>query len=300
MFVNGVESGFHPRTTVRNEVSVLPVSALPRLFVILIVALLLAGCEGWRADPTAGWSASQLYSEAKSALDSGNYSQAVEYYELLEARYPFGRFAQQAQIEIPYAYYKAGEPEPALAAVDRFEQLNPRHPNLDYAYYLRGLINFNRDQGFLSNVFPMDPTEMDQGPLMDAYEDFDRLIRTFPDSPYSADAHPRMVFILNTLAANELRIAEFYMERTAWVAAAERARHVLATYPNADVTPQALSVLYHSYRELGLDDHADATLSVLELNDAEAAVAVRGGEHLSVEVERGGLWRAFERLPFFN
>ncbi|WP_018868405.1 MULTISPECIES: outer membrane protein assembly factor BamD [unclassified Thioalkalivibrio] len=272
---------------------------LLRLTAVLLLALLIAGCAG-REDPTLGWSASQLYGEAKNALNEGNYDQAVEYYEKLEARYPFGRYAQQAQIEIPYAYYKAREPEAAIAAVDRFIQLNPRHPNLDYAYYLRGLINFNRHQGFLTNLFPRDPAEMDPEPFEQSFQDFDRLIREFPDSRYAQDSYLRMVYIRNALAAYELRVAEFYMERTAWVAGAERARHLLATYPGAEVQPQALGVLWRAYSELGLDDYADATMMVLELNYPDAAAAVRAGEPIEIREPRGGLWRVFDRLPFFT
>ncbi|MGM0554567.1 MAG: outer membrane protein assembly factor BamD [Pseudomonadota bacterium] len=273
---------------------------LLRLFVVLILALAVTGCAGWRDDPTRGWSASQIYGEAKKALNEGTYDQAVEYYELLEARYPFGRFAQQAQIEIPYAYYKAGEPEAALAAVDRFVQLNPRHPHLDYAYYLRGLINFNRQQGFMSRLLPMDPAEMDPEPLDRAFHDFDRLLREFPDSRYAVDSHQRMVFIRNTLAEHELNVAEFYMERTAWVAAAERARHVVATYPGAEAMPRALGVLHRAYSELGLTEHAESAMMVLELNYPEAAVAVRAGRPIATDDDPQGLWRVFERLPFFT
>ncbi len=277
------------------------VPQLPRLLVVLLVALVVAGCAGGREDPTLGWSASQLYGEAKNALNERNYDLAVDYYEKLEARYPFGRYAQQAQIEIPYAYYKAGEPEPALAAVDRFVQLNPRHPNLDYAYYLRGLINFNRQQGILSNLFPRDPAEMDPEPFDRAFQDFDRLIREFPDSRYAADAYQRMIFIRNALAAYELRVAEFYMERTAWVATAQRARNIVAVYPGSEVMPRALSVLYRAYSELGLDDHAENTMTVLELNYPDAAVAARAGELVAIDGhERGGLWPVLDRIPFLT
>jgi len=275
-------------------------SHLPRLLVVLLVALVLAGCAGTQ-DPTRGWSASQFYSEAKNALNEGNYDQAIEYYELLEARFPFGRYAQQAQIEIPFAYYKAGEPEPALAAVDRFIEMNPRHPNLDYAYYLRGLVNFNRQHGFLSRLLPRDPAQMDPEPFDQAFRDFQQLIQEFPDSAYAPDARQRMVFIRNTLAAYQVQIAEFYMERTAWVAAAERARNAITTYPGAEITPKALAVLVRAYRELGLDDHAENTMTVLELNYPDTAAAVRAGRPVEAgETERGGLWTVLEHIPFLT
>lgn len=270
-----------------------------RWLIVVAVILTVSGCAALREDPTADWSASQLYGEAKAALDSGNYQQAVEYYELLEARFPFGRFAQQAQIEIPYAYYKAGETEAALAAVDRFVQLNPRHPSLDYAYYLRGLINFDPDQGFLSRIFPMDPAEMDTKPLEQAFQDFGRLVSEYPDSRYAPDARQRMVFIRNALAAHELRVAQFYIERRAWVAAVQRARFVVERYPGAAVMPQALAILYRSYRALDLDDHAENTMAVLELNYPEQAEAVLAGQPVVIGEQAGGLRGWFERLPFF-
>ena len=271
-----------------------------RWVIVLVVILTVSGCAGWReTDPTANWSASQLYGEAKAALDAGNYEQAVEYYELLEARFPFGRFAQQAQIEIPYAYYKASEPEAALAAVDRFIQLNPRHPNLDYAYYLRGLINFSRDVGALARVFPMDPAEMDTKTLEQSFQDFGRLINEFPESRYAADARQRMVFIRNALAAHELRVAQFYVRRQAWVAAAQRAQHVVEQHQGADVMPQALAILYQSYRALDLDHHAENVMTVLRLNYPEQAEAVLAGQPVVIGTETGGLRRWVERLPFY-
>lgn len=273
--------------------------SLARGVIALIVIITLSACAGLQEDPTRNWSASQLYDEAKSALNGRDYAQAVEYYELLEARFPFGRYAQQAQLEIPYAYYKAGESEAALAAVDRFVQLNPRHPHLDYAQYLRGLINFSPDQGLLTRIFPMDPSEMDPKPMEQAFQDFGRLIREFPDSRYAEDSRQRMIFIRNALAANELRVALFYIDRQAWVAAAERARQVVERHQGADVMPQALAILYRSYRELGLDDYADNTLAVLDLNFPEQAAAARAGRPVTLSRETGGLRSWMERLPFF-
>jgi outer membrane protein assembly factor BamD len=270
-----------------------------RWLIVLIVILTVSGCAALREDPTANWSASQLYGEAKAALDAGDFEQAVEYYELLEARFPFGRFAQQAQIEIPFAYYKAGEPEAALAAVDRFIQLNPRHPSLDYAYYLRGLINFSRDTGFFTRAFPMDPAEMDTMTLQQSFQDFGRLVNEFPESRYAADARQRMVFIRNALASHELRVAQFYMERRAWVAAVQRARHVVEHHQGAEAMPQALAILYQSYRALDLDDHAENTMAVLRLNYPQQADAVLAGRPVVIETDTGGLRRWLERLPFY-
>jgi outer membrane protein assembly factor BamD len=275
--------------------------SVARLLSVLIVIITVSACASLRQqDPTLNWSASQLYGEAKAALDAGDYEQAVEYYELLEARFPFGRYAQQAQIEIPYAYYKAGETEAALAAVDRFIQLNPRHPSMDYAYYLRGLINFNRDQGFLTTIFPMDPAEMDTKPLQQAFVDFGRLVGEFPDSRYAENARQRMIFIRNALAAHELRVAEFYARRQAWVAASQRARYVVEHHQGAEVMPQALAMLYQSYRALDLEDHANNTMAVIELNYPELAEDIRAGRSISLATETGGMRGWIERLPFFT
>ena len=274
--------------------------SLARWFVTLSVILTLSACASWKEDPTRNWSASQLYGEAKAALDGGSYDQAVEYYELLEARFPFGRFAQQAQIEIPYAYYKAGESEAALVAVDRFIQLNPRHPNLDYAYYLRGLVNFNRDQGFLTNIFPMDPAELDTKPLNQAFQDFSRLVNEFPESRYAADSRQRLIFIRNALAAHEVRVAEFYMERRAWVAASQRARYVVERYQGAEVMPHALAILVQSYQALDLADLAADTMAVLELNYPQQAAMLRDGRRVTLDTETGGMRGWIERIPFFS
>ncbi|HSM27977.1 MAG TPA: outer membrane protein assembly factor BamD, partial [Thioalkalivibrio sp.] len=200
----------------------------------------------------------------------------------------------------PYAYYKAGESEAALVAVDRFIQLNPRHPNLDYAYYLRGLINFNRDQGFLSNVFPMDPAEMDTKPLNQAFQDFSRLVNEFPESRYAADSRQRLIFIRNALAAHEVRVAKFYMERRAWVAASQRARYVVERYQGAEVMPQALAILVKSYQALDLADLANDTMAVLELNYPQQAAMLRDGRPVTLDTETGGMRGWIERIPFFS
>lgn len=270
------------------------------LLLLSVLLVALWGCAGTPEDPTRNWSASQIYAEANTALSRGDYDRAVEYYEILEARFPFGRYAQQAQLEIAYAYYRAGEADTALAAVDRFVQFNPRHEHLDYAHYLRGLVNFNREQGALSRWFPLDPTEMDTRPLQAAFNDFERLIRLFPQSRYADDARERMRFIRNTLAASEIRIALFYIERRAWVAASRRALNVVEEFQGAEVMPQALAILYQSYQALGLTDLAEDTLAVLDLNFPQQAVDARAGRPVTLERQTAGLTRYFERLPFFT
>ncbi|SIT66700.1 Beta-barrel assembly machine subunit BamD [Ectothiorhodosinus mongolicus] len=246
-------------------------SAMRLVIIALLSLTLISGCSSWRSDPTRDWSASQLYEEAKSALNRGSYDRAVELYETLEARFPFGRHAQQAQLEIAYAYYKAQEPEMAIAAIDRFLQINPRHPHVDYAYYLRGLTNFERDLSFINRWIPQDQSRRDAAPLRDAFEDFGNLVRNFPDSRYSQDARDRMMHLRNMLADHELYIADFYMRRGAWLAAAKRASYVIEHYDQSDAVPQALVIMVRAYRELDMNDLADDALRVLQLNFPEEA-----------------------------
>ncbi|MDD3517087.1 MAG: outer membrane protein assembly factor BamD [Chromatiales bacterium] len=242
--------------------------------VALLSLLFTGGCSlfPWGADdPTLDWSASKLYAEAKGALNGGNYEQAIQYYESLEARYPFGRYAQQAQIEIAYAYYRSGEMDSALAAADRFVQLHPQHPHVDYAYYLKGLANFHRGESFLDRIMPRDPSKVDPKPLRQSFQDFAQLVRRFPDSRYAEDATARMLHLRNQLADYELYVADFYMARSAWLAAAQRARYVVDHYQGAESMPKALEILYRAYRRLGMNDQAQDTLRVIETNFPELA-----------------------------
>ena len=256
-----------------------PMTPMQRLSLIFLTTLLsialLAGCGTNRQDPTRDWSASQLYSEARASLDQGNFDQAVGYYESLEARYPFSRFAQQAQLEVAYAYHKADESEMALAAADRFIQINPRHPYVDYAYYLKGLVNATRGQGYIERWFPRDPSSRNPAHLRQAFEDFSTLLRTYPDSRYADDSYQRLIYLRNVLAAHEISVADFYMRRGAWLAAAQRGRYVIERYSESEATLDALEIMVRAYHQLELDDLAEDALRVLQHNDAARAQALR-------------------------
>ncbi|WP_310446197.1 outer membrane protein assembly factor BamD [Thiobacillus sp.] len=236
--------------------------------VLLAVALTLGGCSGLPElqDETSGWSAQKLYAEAKDNLNDGNYERAVKLFETLESRYPFGRYAQQAQLEVAYAYYKDNEPISAIAACDRFIKLHPNHPNVDYAYYLKGLANFNDDLGLLGNLIEQDMSERDPQAARDAFLAFKELITRFPDSKYAEDSRARMNYLLNALASNEVHVAKYYMKREAWVASANRAREVLKNYPDAPALEEALAIMVVSYDKLHLTDLRDDTLRVMNLN----------------------------------
>ncbi|MCX7892337.1 MAG: outer membrane protein assembly factor BamD [Burkholderiales bacterium] len=240
-----------------------------RSLAALVLALALAGC-GWfkkgEIDETADWSAQRLYTEAKEEMAGGNWSKAVKLFEKLEARYPFGRYAQQAQLEIAYAYYRDNEPASAIAACDRFIKLHPNHPNVDYAYYLKGIVNFNEDMGFLADYFEQDPTERDAKAMREAFDAFKELAVKFPDSKYTPDALARMRWLVNALASHELAVARYYMKRGAYVAAANRVQFVVKTYPEAPANEEALAILAAAYDRLGLTDLRDDAVRVLAKN----------------------------------
>ncbi len=231
------------------------------------MALLLASCGGTSTeDETAGWSAQRLYSEARDLLNSGNYTQAIEYFEKLEARYPFGRYAQQAQLEIAYAYYRDGDAASAVAACDRFIKMHPNHPHVDYAYYLKGVANFYEDQTILAQLADQNPAERDPRAARESFNAFRELVTRFPDSKYTPDAIARMNYIVNALASHEVSVARFYIKRGAYLAAANRAQYAVKQYPNAPAREEALYLMSVAYDHLGLADLRDDARRVLQMN----------------------------------
>ena len=234
----------------------------------LIGALVLGGCGllPEQADETSGWNAQKLYSEAKLSMSEGGYDRAIQMFEKLEARYPYGRFAQQAQIEVAYAYYKQGEQALALAAADRFIKLHPNHPAVDYAYYLKGLVNFNEDLGWAGYISTQDPTERDPKAARASFDAFRELATRFPDSKYTPDAILRMKYLVNALASLELHVARYYMKRGAYLAAANRAQYAVKNYPDAPATEEALFIMVKAYDSLGLNDLRDDAERVMRTN----------------------------------
>jgi outer membrane protein assembly factor BamD len=240
--------------------------AVPRLLILLLLALALglSGCN--REEKLDTRTAEELYTSAKSKLDGGNYAAAVREYRALQTRFPFGRYAEQAQLEMAYAFYKAGQPEQALATADRFIRMYPTHPNIDYAFYIRGLTNYDERVGFLERLMPSRVRDRDQSLALEAFQDFDELCRRFPDSRYCPDARQRMVFLRNNLSYYEIDVASYYMRRGAYVAAANRARYLLQTYPGSPEDAAALALLHEAYSELDMPELAESSLEVLEYN----------------------------------
>src|SRR6185369_10372394 len=234
----------------------------------LAAALLLSGCGLLpnEKDETIGWSAQKLYSEAKDSIESKSYEKAIKYLEKLEARYPYGRYAQQAQIDVAYAYWKDGQRASAIAACDRFIKLYPGHANVDYAYYLKGLVNFNESGGILTIIDTPDMTERDSKGSRESFEAFKELANRFPDSKYTPDALARMRYLVNSLAQYEVHVARYYMKRGAYVAAANRAQFAVQNYVQAPAVEEAVFILVKAYDALGMTDLRDAADRVMRKN----------------------------------
>jgi outer membrane protein assembly factor BamD len=239
----------------------------PRTLVILLLALaaLLAGCSKDRND-LSEVTADELYERAKSALDAGTWDRSIALYKALQTRYPFGRYTEQSMIDLSYAFFRRGASEEALSTLDRFIRTYPTHPSVDYAYYLKGLVNYEQNIGFLAKMLPERVRDRDQSQAQDAFLDFQELIRRFPDSRYVPDARQRMVFLRNNLAAYEVTVAEYYLRREAFIAAANRARYAIEIYPNTPSIREALRIQHEAYTELELPELAQSSWDVLALN----------------------------------
>jgi outer membrane protein assembly factor BamD len=232
---------------------------------------LLGACANDKYDPTADWSVDKLYTEAKEEISAGGYDKAIGYYEKLEGRAAGTPLAQQAQLDKAWAQFKTNEPAQALATVERFIKLHPASPALDYAIYLKGLINFNDDLGLFSKVAQQDLAERDPKQAKESFEAFRELVTRFPNSKYAPDARLRMTYIRNTLARSDLYVARFYFQKGAYVAAVNRAQQTISDFRDEPAVEDALILIYQSYDKLGLTQLRDDTLRVLESSFPESA-----------------------------
>ncbi len=227
--------------------------------------LAIGGCGLLPAvvDETTNLSVEQLYKLAHDAMVEGNYNRAIKMFETLEARFPYGRFAQQAILELAYANYRTGETAAAVAACDRYIRTFPNNQNVDYAYYLKGLVHFREDQGLLGYVYELDLAEREPKGMREAFAAFKELVTKFPDSRYAQDATDRMVYLTNALARYEVNVARYYFNRGAYVAAVNRAQAAIVSYPRTAANESALDILARSYDKLGLVQLRDDTLAIL-------------------------------------
>lgn len=223
--------------------------------------------------PVAQQPPEEIYAQAKTELNDGNYEQAIKLFESLQSRYPYGRYAQQALLETAYAYYRQGESDPAISAAERFIKQYPNNPHVDYAYYMKGLANFNGEIGLIRLIGGQDPTERDPRAAQESFAAFKELVTRFPDSKYVPDSRVRMQYLVNALAKYELHVARYYLRRGAHIAAANRAQGILTQYPNSPATREALEIMVQAYDAMGMSDLRDDAKRVLAKNAPEATAA---------------------------
>jgi outer membrane protein assembly factor BamD len=239
----------------------------------LIAAVLLTswltGCaifgEPTELDETKGWTVQRIYEEAEARMRDRDYEKAIKYFQTLESRFPHGRYATQAQLEIAYANYKKGDPILCIAAADRFIKLHPNHPNIDYAYYIKGLATFN-ERGIIDKLTAQEISDRDPKSLRESFLALKELVTRYPKSRYVKDATLRMVYLVNNLAAHELHVARYYMKRKAYVAAVNRCQFVIENYPDSTSLEEALVIMISAYDLLDLTDLKQDTLRVLKTN----------------------------------
>ena len=258
-------------------------SKIIKLPLILILALFLGGCglfgDDEEKDEFAGLSTEeQFYLRALEQLNGQNFRGAIATYQALESRFPFGRFAAQAQIEIVFAYYRNQDMEAARAAADRFIRLHPENENIDYAYYMKGLASFSENTGFFNRFLPIDFTKRDPGRAQESFNDFAQMLALYPDSAYSADARARMVYLRNNLAAYEIHVAEYYLDRRAFIAALRRGQYVVENFQGTPSVPDGVAIMIESYLRLGLNDLADTSLAILRENYPDHGSLEDGGD----------------------
>ncbi len=242
----------------------------------LATTVLLAACSSTPDDKTATWSPNKIYAEAKDESSSGGYDKAIPLFEKLEGRAAGTPLAQQAQLEKAYAQYKSNDQASALSTLDRFIKLHPSSPALDYALYLKGIVNFNDNLGLFSFITRQDLSERDQKAAKESFESFKELVARFPESRYTPDAKSRMTYIVNSLAQYEVHVARYYHSRGAHVAAINRAQNALTDYQDVPALEEALFIMMRSYEALGMTQLAGDTRRVMEQNYPRSEYLTRG------------------------
>jgi outer membrane protein assembly factor BamD len=233
----------------------------------LILALALGACSwGDKLDEKKDWSAADYYNAAKAEFDNHSWDPAIKLYEQLESKYPFGRFAQQAQLEVAYCYYKQGETASAVTALEKFVKLHPNHQNVDYALYLKALANFREDVGPLGKLVDQDLADRDPKAARESFEGFKDLVTRFPESRYTPDSRDRMAYLIEALARHEIRVARYYLARGAYLAAANRAQDAITRFPNSPAHREALDILIEAYDRMGMGELRDDARKVLARN----------------------------------
>ena len=243
-----------------------------------LLALTLAGCGLFadKIDPKKEWTAAEYYKAAKEEFDNHNWDPAIKLYEQLESKFPFGRFAQQAQLEVAYAYYKNGDAAQATSAIDKFLKLHPNNANVDYALYLKALVNFKEDLGPFTRIIAQDLADRDPKAARESFEGFKELVSRFPESRYASDSRERMAYLVEALARHEIHVARYYLSRGAFLAAANRAQDAIIRFPNSPIHREALEVMIEAYDRMNLPELRDDARKVLAKNFPADRMAQQG------------------------
>tara|TARA_B110000503_G_scaffold143757_1_gene248113 strand:- start:29451 stop:30428 length:978 start_codon:yes stop_codon:yes gene_type:complete len=260
-----------------------PLGGSMKYIVIILFSLTLYGCSSndELPDIAADAGEQQIYEDAQRYLRGDNYSLAVKSLELLESRYPFGKYAEQAQLELIYAHYNAYEHEAAVEAADRFIRLHPQHPSVDYAYYMKGLAAYSANEDIFARFMPTDPTQRDTSQAKEAFSEFAQLVSRFPNSPYSADAEARMISLRNLLARHEIMVANYYLRRGAYLAAVNRGRFVVENFQRTPSVADGLAIMAQGYIFLGMNDLAQESITVLAANYPNYPAINKSGQFVS-------------------
>ncbi len=251
-------------------------SAAFRFLLIISLAMGLSSCKtvgkwfgGGKEEKTETLPVEDMYSEAKKAMDNQNYSKAQTFYQRLSSRFPFGAYSEQAQLELAYVQYKQGLREDASSTIERFIRTYPTHSHIDYAYYLKAVINFEQRNALFAKITRLDMSARDLGAPTQSFNDFNEVVRRFPTSPYAADSTKRMIYLRNLLARYELNVGLYYLRRGAYVAAAGRGKYLIETYPQSEYQGDALALMAVSYNAVGQKALADDARSVLQANQPD-------------------------------
>ncbi len=274
-----------------------------RLLFLLSTLLLVSGCSifGGGDDEEQvgeGLQEAELYEEVNDLLRASQYLFAIEYLRAMEAQFPFGQYAEQAQLDLVYALFRAGRYDEAAATAERFIRLHPDHPNVDYAYYMRGLISFNKEASFIGNFLPVDVTKRDPGSARESFALFSEFLARFPNSQYAPDSRKRMIHLRNMLSRHEINVANYYFKRGAFLAAANRGRYVVENFQGTPAVPDGLAVMAQGYSLLGKPELADNALEALRLNYPNHPALDASGNLLDREVELGQQRSWLNRLTF--
>jgi len=253
-----------------------------KYILLLLVSLALWGCSSNDELPEMADTGEQdMYRQVQEFIANESYSEAVRGLQLLESRYPFGKYAEQAQLELIYAHYQAYEHEAAVEAADRFIRLHPQNPNVDYAYYMKGLSAYSIDQDIFDRFIPTEYAERDTSHAKEAFGEFSQLVARFPASPYAADARARMVYLRNMLARHEILVANYYFRRGAYLAATNRGTYVVENFQQTPAVADGLAVMAQGYILLGMDDLAAQSVKVLAVNYPDYPALDENGQFMS-------------------